>query len=435
MTQRTILRSVIGLLLKFLRIALGICILVYLFYRIDRSTKRITLQTQPVSIERGAIYVDPLNPADRYIILDVSKPGAGVQALYTGPRELPDSGALSRASGSGPDQLVWTAREVDPVGLSYAADVFAEALTNWQWLLAGALIYVLAVLGLTARWQMVLYAQGVVVPWNRALSMSLVGFFFNAFMPGSTGGDLAKGFLAARGTVERKAEAFSTVFIDRMLGLPALLLLGGLVVCIRAPFFLAHSATRVAFFFMLAVILCFSAVMVAAFGWNLFERWAFLRRLEERTSLGPLVRRIYEAFFLCRRQPILLIRAFALSLVSQLLVILTAFCYGSSLGITASGWDYLSLFPIILSIAAVPVTPGGLGVREGATVALLGVVGVPAVSALPLSLLLYFSTIIVGLIGGLVFIVHPMRRQMLSAIQAPPQDVAQTQEDPDPSHP
>ena len=435
MTERTILRSAIRLLLKLLRVALGICILVYLFHRIDLSTKWVTFETEPVSIERGAIYRDLLNPTDRFIILDPSMPGTGVRALYTGSRALCTSGTLALVSGIGPDQLEWSSRHVESVGLRYAADVLSDALTNWQWLLAGAVVYIVAVLGLTARWQLVLYAQGVLVSWNRALSMSLVGFFFNSFMPGSTGGDLAKGFLATRGTVERKAEAFSTVFIDRLLGVPVLLLLGGVVVCIRARFFLAHAATRAAFFFMLVVLICFSAILVAAFGWNLFERWAFLRRLEERTALGPLVRRIYEAFFLCRRRPTLLARAFGLSLASQLLVIVTAFCYGTSLGITASAWDYVSLFPIILSVSAIPITPGGLGVREGATVALLGVVGVPAVSALPLSLLLYFSTIFVGLVGGLVFIAHPMRRQMLSVIQASPQDVGQTPEDPDPSRP
>ena len=43
--------------------------------------------------------------------------------------------------------------------------------------------------------------------------------FFNAFLLGSTGGDLLKAYYAARETHHKKTEAVVTVFVDRIIGL------------------------------------------------------------------------------------------------------------------------------------------------------------------------------------------------------------------------
>ena len=48
--------------------------------------------------------------------------------------------------------------------------------------------------------------------------------FFNSLLLGSTGGDLLKAYFAAGETSQRKAEAATTVVVDRLLGLFAMLL-------------------------------------------------------------------------------------------------------------------------------------------------------------------------------------------------------------------
>ena len=49
--------------------------------------------------------------------------------------------------------------------------------------------------------------------------------FFNAFLLGSTGGDLLKAYYAARETHHRKTEAVVTVLVDRLIGLFSMLAL------------------------------------------------------------------------------------------------------------------------------------------------------------------------------------------------------------------
>ncbi len=74
----------------------------------------------------------------------------------------------------------------------------------------------------TVRWQMLLRAQNIRIGFWRATELTLIGLFFNNFMPGLTGGDLVKAFYAAKLTSEKKTHAVVTVFLDRIIGMIAL---------------------------------------------------------------------------------------------------------------------------------------------------------------------------------------------------------------------
>jgi uncharacterized membrane protein YbhN (UPF0104 family) len=71
--------------------------------------------------------------------------------------------------------------------------------------------------------------------------------------------------------------------------------------------------------------------------------------------------------------------------------------------------NYMTIFPIIDGIAAIPATPGGLGTREYATKVMMGHFGVPETRAIPLSLLLYLTTMFWSLVGGVVYAVYVIR--------------------------
>ncbi len=92
-------------------------------------------------------------------------------------------------------------------------------------LLAMAATIILGVL----RWRMVLRVHGLELSFGRACEISFVAHFFNSFLLGSTGGDLMKAYYAARETHHKKTEAVSTVFVDRLIGLWAMLLFAALM--------------------------------------------------------------------------------------------------------------------------------------------------------------------------------------------------------------
>jgi glycosyltransferase 2 family protein len=96
-------------------------------------------------------------------------------------------------------------------------------------LLVSFLLVGISIIAGVVRWRIVLEAQGLHLPLGRATTISFVAQFFNSFLLGSTGGDLIKAYYAARETHHKKTEAVTTVFVDRLVGLWAMLLFAGVM--------------------------------------------------------------------------------------------------------------------------------------------------------------------------------------------------------------
>ncbi len=62
------------------------------------------------------------------------------------------------------------------------------------------------------------------------------------------------------------------------------------------------------------------------------------------------------------------------------------------------------LIPLVMVASAIPISVAGWGVREGAMVAALGLVGVGEAQAFAISLLLGLMLIVAGLPGGLLWL-------------------------------
>ena len=67
--------------------------------------------------------------------------------------------------------------------------------------------------------------------------------------------------------------------------------------------------------------------------------------------------------------------------------------------------DCLVLVPPVLLIMTIPISIGGWGVREGAMVALFGLIGVPGHGALALSVMFGLVGIAVAVPGGIVWLI------------------------------
>jgi glycosyltransferase 2 family protein len=325
-------------------------------------------------------------------------------------------------------------------------DAVREAVAHPAWLALGVGTFGLCIAICSLRWSLLMRAQGMRLSFPTVLRLFFIGHFFNAFLFGATGGDLLKAYLATRELPDKRTEAVTTVFIDRLIGLQALIILAVAIMLARLSFFMAHARTRALLGLNAAALAVGIVLFVMVLQRNRFEHSAWFRRLEARTALGKIMGRAYSALHVCMRHPALLAVTLLLSVANHVLLVVMAFCFGQALAVTLPFSDFLTVFPIINAVAAIPVTPGGLGTREAMSQWLLGIQGVEAARAVPLSLLLYGGMMLWSLVGGLVYVADCARQARagrsvtLRAIQeeaasGPQAGAAPGPEDPDRARP
>jgi uncharacterized protein (TIRG00374 family) len=253
------------------------------------------------------------------------------------------------------------------------------------------------------RWRLVLETQGLHLPLGRATRISLVAQFFNSFLLGSTGGDLIKAFYAARETHHLKTEAVTTVFVDRLVGLWAMLFFAGIMMLPNLHLILHHREIGVPALVILAMLVTLTIVLSLAFWGGVSKRFPRARHYLRRLPKGQLLERSIDSCRQFGKSKGFLAQAVGLSLVLNLIWVLQISILGMGLDLAIPFAGLLVIVPIIFCISALPITPNGLGLRENLFVFMLAVLLVPGTSALSVSLLASGQGLFWSLIGGIIY--------------------------------
>ena len=303
--------------------------------------------------------------------------------------------------------LALVALLVRSVGLQNLRSALVPLNTHPGWIAAALALTYAALLAGVLRWHILLRTLGLPTPFSRTYRGFFIGQFFNAFLFGACGGDLARAVVAARDHPGKRTEAVTSVFLDRAIGLVVTLLAGCVLLLPRLRDFAAFDATRPALLLMAAFLLAAVAFLSLFFTRDLFARIPLLQRLQHRGRLGPLLRRAYDAIFLFRQNARHLLGPGLLSLANLLLLAAASAALARALELGLPFRDLLVVFPVITVLAAIPLTPGSLGVRETLYIQLLAPFGIPPGPALMLSLLGYLAATAWSLYGALFLLRQP----------------------------
>lgn len=298
---------------------------------------------------------------------------------------------------------------LNKMGLEKLGGTLKTTAQEWPLLLAGFTLCLVPLLGCMIRWKTILDAQGMRLGLHRVNTIFFIGLFFNSFMIGPTGGDFIKAYYTSRETNHKKTEAVTTIFIDRVIGLLAMTLIVGTVILVRWKFFMTDPVTRA--FAWPALIACGMVLggSVVAFSVHIFEIFPWLKRWNHIAVIGKvvdIVERAYNAFYVCRKNPRLLLALTLYSLAIQALFVTVSWLVGAALSLDLPFLAYLSFSPLVALISAIPVTPGGIGIREGTSIKLWSVLGVSDEKAFLVAFIPYLFLVLWGLPGGILFLFH-----------------------------
>jgi uncharacterized protein (TIRG00374 family) len=254
------------------------------------------------------------------------------------------------------------------------------------------------------RWRVVLHAIiDLRLSFWRTLRILYIGFFFNQALPSSVGGDAVRMALAHRAGMPL-GQAIGGVFLERVANILALVM----VVVGATPFFVPHIPADQQMWVWAGSITAFIASLLGiVFLISLkklpekLHKWRFVRGL---IGLAGDTKRV----FLIPRHAL---RALFWSIVGFLNITFAVFILAKGLQLSITFVDCLVIVPVVLLLTTLPISIAGWGIREGAMVAGLGLIGIPSEGALVLSLLLGFVSLAVCLPGGIVWMMSSEKRK------------------------
>lgn len=292
--------------------------------------------------------------------------------------------------------MAWLATRVD-----LAAFLATLGRASLPLLGASLVLFVADDVLVTYKWGRLLAGAGVEPGFLGLFRVYLEGRFLGFFIPSSVTSDLYKGAVLTRAHGSGNS-VVSSIVLERLLGLVSIatisvVAVGALpakIAGLSAPTSVAIAAT--ATLAGLAVFLQADRIIRLALP-HLPARW---------TRLPGLLQDLAGAFSCYRAQGALLCEAFFLSLLIQLTRSTGVWVLALSLADRTPFHDFLLLVPYVYLVNLLPIASSRLGLEQGVFVALFSAVGMPAETALAISLLSVASSFLAAIPGGIWLLVR-----------------------------
>ncbi len=266
------------------------------------------------------------------------------------------------------------------------------------------------------RWGVLLKVQGLRISLFDLFRLTLIGVFFSNIIPGSISGDLIKIAYLMRYAGDKKAEAVLTMAVDRLLGL------GGLfVVAIVSTMFLLVAYPDL---FSGGGVVVYAIWAVCAGGCGLLLATLLIVFRETILRFGPvamtvrwlsgvlpkqlcgIVARMTSAVDLYRVYPMAALKVLLASACLHTLLAGMNFLLGKAFHEhVMTPLQYVITTQLGNVTGLIPLTPGGLGIRDSVTFYFLNVFGASPQEAMALIPVTYSLIYVIWALVGAVFMV------------------------------
>lgn len=254
------------------------------------------------------------------------------------------------------------------------------------------LLMILQLALLSARWQMLINVGKSHLTFAKALQINLTSQLANLVLITSIGGIVARIALSAQYGATIFKSLIATIF-DRIMTLSALLVLS--IAFLPNLWHYVDDKT----FHTLSVYISAFIVLMFLFA-PLFLNFVVFRlpqtaRLKGRYRYGLRYLRVLI------NSPVLCAKLALISLSAQSAFFMAVYALIYSSGANIDFWQMMIVLPVISLVAALPISIGGWGIREGAYVYGLGILGVPLEISFLISVQVGLISMLITILAGI----------------------------------
>jgi len=207
-------------------------------------------------------------------------------------------------------------------------------------------------------------AQGLPYSPRLCFQISLIGFFFNNFLPASIGGDAMRAYYFSRAQRQHIATILATLLYDRLLGLMALILLALMGLSLAWLVDRNFVWTREFSWALtgLAGVLCLFMLSFFLARWPRFMR--LIGSLLTRIPWGDAIQHFLDSIAGLSKFGLLSLALVGVSWGPQICSALALYFTGRAFGLDPHFWLTLVLSPLIFLSGVLPLSPNNIGWTE-----------------------------------------------------------------------
>jgi len=270
---------------------------------------------------------------------------------------------------------------------------FISALSRTKiiYVIVGLAIYPLSQILCAMKWQYIARALGIRKDLSVMVRLYFIGMFFNLFLPTSIGGDITRSIYLDP-DAESKRLPFLSVFIERATGVLSMLILASVVML--SP--VGISLPRVIRF-------GFPAVSLLTF----IGLWILPMILQRtNTKMRQVVCEDLAVFW---NQPQITLVCIGYSVLFHSLLVVIHALIAASLSLSIPVLYHYVTMSVGSLISFLP-SLNGVGVRDASYVYLLTRIGIDKEHAFLFSILWFFTMVVSGMLGCLVYVIWGLNR-------------------------
>ncbi|MCJ7472715.1 MAG: flippase-like domain-containing protein [Actinobacteria bacterium] len=271
---------------------------------------------------------------------------------------------------------------------------------NVYYLIIAFIFYFTAISFIVFRWGILLKAHDHFIS-NRFLWQSaLIGFFYNNLLPTSAGGDFYRVYDIKQNKDVPINEGIASVVMERIIGT-----LSSIVLLIIAYFmglfdYLTKNAALGLIVSGLIIILFF----IVLFFPRLFKLNLLLNKFRIFSKIRPRLKEFHVILTGYRYKVKYLIISFLFTMIIQIFFLISYNCISMALGLDLRFYVFIFIIPFVSLVSSVPITIGGIGIRENALVFVIASFGILESQAILFSLIILAIILIIGMIGGIIYL-------------------------------
>ena len=267
------------------------------------------------------------------------------------------------------------------------AAIFARLQTaDWPLVVAAALCLILGQVLSAVRWAWLARGLGLSVMITRKIQLYFLGMFLSLFLPSIIGGDVARGWLLAKGRNHAGWPAAASVILERVNGAV------GLAMVVSFCMFFLDVPSLWIWGWNAGLLLVWILMLTTHMWWPKLQASAWQGKLSGWKALQLTTPKFAAAWW----------KSLPMSLLFQALVVQAHVFLGQAVGLELSWFAYGFIVCLVALASALPLSFNGFGIRESGYVGLAVWFGASAEAAGAMAMLWVLMLLIAAAPGGIV---------------------------------